>query len=222
MTIFPDEVTKQFVYASQFPTQEDDPKLVEYVRCINEAKRRLKAKETLYVRFDHGDRKGSIAKAIFNPKYREDTLEPARIDRYSNYWGNNEATYHIKNDDFYIICKWDDRSNKVQVSSYEVTLLLNYTGPTVWNKFDAKAAKENLLANNDILDIDGNVLAVGDSVLYINARYGSGMELCHGKIKEITAKVNSRSHEFNTVIEKDDDGVISTIKNHSSMIWKKP
>lgn len=220
--IFPDEVKKQFVYANLFPKQENDPKLVEYVSCINEAKRRLKANETLYVRFDHGDRKGSIAKAVYNPDYRIDTLEPAIIERYRNYWGNNEATYHAKNDDFYVICRWDGRSNKVKASSHELTLLLNYTGPTVWNKFDAKAAKEKLLAEYDIQDIDGKVLSVGDSVLYINARYGSGMELCHGKIKEITAKVDSQRHEFNTVIEKDGDGVISTIKNHSSMIWKKP
>ena len=76
------------------------------------------------------------------------------------------------------------------------------------------------MKNPDQKDIDGNILNIGDNVLYINARYGSGMELCHGKIKEFKAKVDSRRTEIFTVVENA-EGVLSTISHSHCMIWKK-
>lgn len=123
----------------------------------------------------------------------------------------------------YCIATWDGRRNKVKVTvpnHYEpAEILLDYDGPTIWEKFDAKAAKEELLKNPDQKDIKGNVLSVGDRVLYINARYGSRMTLDEGKIVEFAASVNSKAHAFSTIIESD-TGEQSTLQYPESMVYK--
>lgn len=156
---------------------------------------------TLCVQFYDGDRTGSIAR--FTPE--GDHKQPALVLKQRRY-SSDEDQYIIENDYLGGVVTWDGRKNKVKFNgfmagNYEGRFVLDYDGPTIWEKFDAKAAKDALLKNPDQRDINGNVLSIGDSVLYINARYGSRMVLDQGKIVEFLVSVNSRGHTFSTVIQ---------------------
>jgi hypothetical protein len=222
--MFPDEFpcSIPFPYCNGFE-DKDDPTAVEIVRVLNEVSRKL-WEGTLYIKFISGDRKGSIAKVKPNTKDYNFSQKEITIDYRRGYSYRPECQYGIINDSMYGICHWDGRKNSVKTSLYnrEVVALLNYNGPTVWEKFDAKTAKTDVLANPEQHDIDGNMLNIGDKVLYINARYGSGFELCHGTIKEFTAKVDSRRTEIFTVVQNaENENQLSTISNSSYMIFKK-
>lgn len=173
----------------------------------------------LFVRFTSGDRKGSIAHLKPDPdRSNENNL---RID-YSRSF-RNETEYRIEGDLWNGILTWDGRRNKVKTwfPSYydEFEYLIGYDGPTVWEMFDHKAAKAAVLENPDQKDIDGNVLSIGDKVLYINARYGSGMVLDRGEIKEFKVVADSKKTEISVIIENQ-DGVVSTLKHPEAMVSK--
>jgi uncharacterized Zn ribbon protein len=104
-------------------------------------------------------------------------------------------------------------------SDGETEFLIDYGGPTVWKKFDAKAAKNEILKNPDQRDINDNVLSVGDRVLYINARYGSRMTLDEGTVLEFLASVDSKGHSITTVIESK-TGEQSSLSYPESMVYR--
>lgn len=208
-------------------TDKKDPKVVEYVSAVREMQKKAAAGE-LYIKFIDGNRKGSIARVVPNKRvYGADAIRPVKIEES---WGWIEAQadrgagYRIKDDRFHVIANWDKRNNKAQfdLPSEDIIFLPNYSGPTVWELFDSKAAKENVLKNPMQKDIDGKLLKVGDKVLYVNARYGSGMSLNHGTIKEFKVVVNSKHTEISTVVARDTDKLLSTISDSSQMIYKKP
>jgi hypothetical protein len=215
----PDEFQLKSPYYNGF-ADENDPKVVEYILAQHTLIDKL-LEDTLYIKWIDGDRKDAIAKVIPNRKtFGDNAAEKARVIRRYNGW-NRDAPYFIQNDRFYTIATWADikRKNQVQVNlpDRDVVFLPNYTGPTVWALFDHKAAKAEALKAPNQYDIDGNRLDVGDKVLYINARYGSGMELEHGTIKEFKAVVDSRKTEIFTIVVNK-NGVESKISNPSNMI----
>lgn len=175
---------------------------------------------TAYVRFIDGDRKGSVARLIFG-EYEQ--KRPEIVRSWSSSSWNKHITHKFDHIRFYCIAKWDGRQNKpkLYLPDRETEFLLDYIGPTIWEKFDAKAAKNEILKNPDQKDINGNVLAVGDRVLYINARYGERMTLNEGTVTEFLASVNSKAHAITTVIENK-DGESSSLLYPESMVYKIP
>lgn len=176
---------------------------------------------TAYARYTDGDRKGSIVKITFDEAFQTHK-RPDFGKRYSG-WRSAPNAKEIINDRFYCIATWQGRRNKVKVSipnRYEkIEILLDYDGPTVWEKFDAKAAKADLLKNPDQRDINGKLLSIGDRVLYINARYGSRMTLEEGVVQEFVASVNSKTHSFATVIQSK-TGEESSLQYPESMVYR--
>lgn len=174
---------------------------------------------TAYIRFLDGDRKGSIARLTPNPAYRN---ERPVIEPYYGYW-RKEYTHRFEHARIFCIARWTGRSNKVQISIPDFyqpnEILLDYAGPTVWEKFDAAAAKAEILKKPDQRDINDRVLQVGDRVLYINARYGSRMTLEEGIVKEFLASANSKGHSVTTVIESN-GGERSELSYPESMVYK--
>jgi hypothetical protein len=213
---FPDEFQLQRV---GYFKAEDDPSAVTYCADRN-ALFDQAVSGKLYVKFIGGDRKGSIARVQIDPDYNH---RPAEISEMRRYSSSEQRLFEITNTWIYGIAKWDKRKNSCQVSlpNDEVIFLPNYEGPTVYEMFDKKAAKEKLLKNPDQRDIDGRPLAVGDEVLYINARYGSGFVLNHGTIKEFKVTADSKGHSFVTIVKNDDADEESSISYPSQMIWKK-
>lgn len=175
----------------------------------------------LFVKFISGDRKGSIARVKLEPEISYQTQTYARIEQM-RVRSRDPIRYEIKPAFLYLVATWDKRRNSCKFTgpSQETVFLPNYEGPTVYKMFDKKAAKEKLLREPKQLDIDGKLLAVGDKVLYINARYGNAFRLTHGTILEFKASVDSNGHVISTVVTEKDTGLISTVTYSSDMIWK--
>jgi hypothetical protein len=183
--------------------------------------------EPIYIEFLSGDREGSIARLEVGT--REDRYtrkkEPnidaeARLGRigWNNEYGHRYDMHAMGT------FRWDKRPNKVQafVGPYgHHAYLRGYEGPTVWKKFDAKAAKAKLLESPDQRDVDGDVLNVGDHVIFINLRYGSGAKLERGTIKRFEATADSRGHEIFTIIESE-SGEESRTSHPDSLIMHYP
>lgn len=202
---------------------EQDPVAVERLRQLKEVYDAV-TNGSAFVRYIDGDRKGSIARvrsaSLMLPK--EPTIEYSSRVYVSNAFGA-QSGYRFLNDLFQLECYWDGRRNKVKESApcrcFE--FLLDYDGPTVWQKFDAKAAKEQALEDPGQFDVRGNQLNVGDDVVYMNLRYGQGGQLDFGKIKEFKVSADSKRVDISTVVERE-DGELSTIRHPSNMIWKIP
>ncbi len=178
----------------------------------------------MFVKFIDGDRKGSIARIKADPE-RIHSNKTTKIEYRAKQWKNSDGSrnlYDFSDTYFSGHYTWDGRKNKVKafIPTRELVFLPNYEGPTVWELFDHKAAKAEALKEPDQYDIDGELLRIDDEVLYINARYGYGMVLTHGRIKFFRASVDSKKTEIWTIVENN-DGVESKISNSSSMIFKK-
>lgn len=215
---FPDEY--QLSRGNCYFETPTDPDAVKFCAARNALLEKAKS-GNLFIKFIAGDRKGSIARLEI------DVSDPinsknAEISECSHRW-DHVSKYEIANAFIFGTAKWDKRKNscKVDFPCKDIVFLPNYEGPTVYEMFDKKAAKEALLSNPNQHDIDGKPLAVGDKVLYINARYGSRFVMCHGTIKEFKATVDSNSHRFTTIIQNDDGDEVSSITTPSDMVWKK-
>lgn len=217
MKQYPDEFKLSWTHYNGVE-DKDHPDLVQYVEDVNYFKSRLKD-GNLYIKFIDGDRKGSIARLEPNPKYKDSVCEYRGT--YNTWLG--KSLYRPVSDIIFAVCRWDKRSNKVQFDSHwkNFVFLPNYTGPTVWELFDKNAAKQKLMEELEVFDIDDNELKVGDRVLYINLRYGAGGMLDHGKIKEFKIINDSKTYRVETIIERDGDGVLSTVNYPENMVYKK-
>lgn len=211
-------------YPNGFET-DTDPVALEYLENLKEVYSALKA-GTLYGQFIDGDRKGSICKLTAPPfvpdPYHDNKTDEPHIGYRSRYWPSDKNSYQFKNEYFHhLTCTWDGRRNKPKISlpDRDVNILLDYDGPTIWEKFDSQAAKDEVLKNPNQEDIDGNILEVGDKVLYINARYGYSMSLDRGTIKEFKVVADSRKTEISTIIESN-EGEQSSLSYPERMVWK--
>lgn len=198
----------------------------QWIAHINEMDAIIYAGKPLYIRFEKGDRKGSIARFEHSdPSPYTDYHCNARLGGFEAYLSRGtgiqppEYAHRGAGGTF----KWDRRRNTVKESRLlrdDYTWLKGYTGPTVWEKFDAKAAKAELLADPKQTDIDNKSIAIGDKVLYINARYGSGMVLSHGVINRFEARADSQGTEIFTIVV-DDTGTESKMRMPDQMLYKK-
>lgn len=195
---------------------KDDPKALAYIAELNEVYNAI-TNGTAYIRYLDGDRKGSIARVKWRSKLDKDNMheDRPRIDR--SRWGG----YRFISAYFFVIASWDNRRNKIQETfpNSNIEVLLDYDGPTIWEKFDHKVAKEKALSSITIKDVAGNSIVIGDQVIYMNLRYGQGGRLDFGSIKEFKASVNYKLTEISVVVESN-DGELSTIRYPQSMIWK--
>lgn len=194
------------------PGTSAEPNL-DFERSINLMAEYQQQELPIYLKFIDGDRKGSIAR--WNKMY-DDVISP-NIQRTRN-GGYNHSIKGMHGH-----CTWDGRNNKIQwsLNSPQTVWLRGYQGPTVWCKFDAKEAKRKLLKNPGQVDIDGKELDVGDEVLYVNSRYGTGTNLCHGAVARFEAKADSRSHTIYTIVKERDSNEESKIQYSSDYIFKK-
>lgn len=202
------KIESPFIYGISDSEMADAEKHLEKVHMVGKAIEDGK----VHVRFHDGDRKGSIAR-----------LQPDGEIDYPEIVRGRSNTHNFSRHHFFTIATWDGRRNKVKLAipDREVEILLDYEGPTIWEKFDAKAAKEEILKTPNQRDINGKMLSVGDTVLYINARYGSRMVLEEGTITEFAASVNSKDHTIATII-KSKTGEISSLQYPESMVYLKP
>lgn len=142
--------------------------------------------ERIYVGITEGDRKGSTA-------YIAEIETPDHIEVVTRWQspGWREPARCRVNAGFHCVLAWEDRRNKIKWWTGSKTVFFpGHVGPTVWEKFDAKAAAKKIAENVDVEDRYGNVLAEGDSVLYINARYGHGARLDRGTVERIQIKAH--------------------------------
>ena len=198
---------------------DDEKQLQPFIDIIDEVRDKILAGERVYVKIISGERKGSIAYIeCLDLAYNNDAPSISHSFMYK------PPTARIKNPSLNVILRWDKRRNRIKWPTYDsCEYLRGSTGPTVWEKFDRAAAEKKMLAENDILDRDGIALAVGDRVLYINARYGSGASLDRGTIEKIHFSIKKyQEREFIAVhvIIKNDNGSKSDIKNPNLSILK--
>lgn len=87
---------------------------------------------------------------------------------------------------------------------------------------DEIAIKE-LALREGCVDIGNNLLSVGDKVLYINSRYGSGGKLCHGIIQRIKPALRGPRDAYLYVIVHNEEGnkEISTLRHPHHQIYLK-
>ena len=206
---------------------EDDPQLLATLSVFTDIFNTVKAGEKVYIEFLDGDRKGSIAEFQPNPKYREWDTPKVRTNR--KFYSTDKTTYEA-DCTLYGQLKFTGKSHRPEEHlrpGCHVVWLKGYEGPTVWKKFDAKSAKEELLADHGQVDRDGVPLAVGDKVIYVNLAYGSGAEIARGTIKEFKASVDSQRHTIYTIVENKIDGSeMKTDKPHQlflkmeNAVWK--
>lgn len=128
--------------------------------------------------------------------------------------------------------RFDGRKNKpgrdIHING-QCVYLPGYKGKTVYQKFDRAAAERTILEEIKITDRNGEVLAVGDDVIYVNLRYGSGGQLDYGTIKAIRVKPSvdpmskEVSYDVNVIVSnKEGDGVEeSTITKPDRLIIKE-
>jgi hypothetical protein len=147
----------------------------------------------VFTKFTEGQKEGSIAKLVFD-------LQPLRLEK--------RYTWSKRNSNFAVIegiistrgvCRWKGRSNKPKGTlGYKgLVWLEGYEGETVWNISSAEEEKIKAL-EEPVYDMDESVLSIGDKVLYINARYGEGYQLCHGIIDRFEAEYHLQTNTTST------------------------
>jgi len=147
-------------------------------------------KKKIYVRFIAGEREGSIAfiKKILDHGCRK-SMRSGLFSTDREIWPEYSFTLDAQ-------LGWDDRKNVAKVkffdhyASYQLELLLDYNGPTVWKNSDLKNEAAIALKNDPPADMRGRIIKENDKVVFINSRYGSGAELDYGVVNEIKSKAS--------------------------------
>jgi hypothetical protein len=188
---------------------------VDAENAIIEIKNRLENKEDVFVQFDknHSKRPGAIAKV------KKVSLDD-KCRKYDNTLG-----HHV------FQLKWDDRKNTAtyRTSDYYAPnsyYLPDYKGNTVWEILDV----EKLVEEYDVKAHDrlGRVIEKGNTVVFINARYGCAAKLDLGVVQEIQHKpvltyrgireINTKI-VIETIATNDDDPVeISKVGNSCAIM----
>ncbi len=142
----------------------------------------------VYVKFIKGQKTGSIAKLVFD-------LEPLKEKDFEQYSRVANARVYMYTYIEFIAdgkYRWTGRGNKPKgsLTDRNIEWLEGYTGDTVWNVIPADKEKEEAL-KEPTYDMDNKELHIGDKVIYINARYGGGYQLCHGVIDRFEAEYHA-------------------------------
>ncbi|AUR86347.1 hypothetical protein NVP1084O_140 [Vibrio phage 1.084.O._10N.261.49.F5] len=168
-----------------------------------------------HVRVKGGDYDGSIAKFTLDDTpsgYKEEELY-YRVNGRSCGWFNVKYYWDGK-------LSWKGKRNnpKFTLMSSKCDVLLNYEGDEVLKRFDLKK-EGNKLLEQDVFDIDSQKLSIGDEVLYLNLRYGSGGMLCRGTVKAF--KAHARDGFVSVIILNNDGKEESECRQPYNQIWKK-
>ena len=116
---------------------------------------------------------------------------------------------------------WKGKRNNPKFTLMDSTceVLLDYEGEEVLKRFNLKEEGKKLLTQ-DFYDIDDEKLSVGDEVLYLNIRYGSGGTLCHGVVKSF--KAHARDGYVSVIIaNKENPSEESECRQPFNQIYKK-
>lgn len=148
-----------------------------------------------YIKVIGGDYNGSIAKFTIDKSCKTDTLL-RRL--YSRSGGFNVKTYWTGR------LSWDGKKNnpKFTITHSSCLILPDYKEETILKRFDLREESKKLL-EKDVLDSEDNVLSIGDEVIYLNLRYGSGGALSKGVIKSF--KGNARKGTISVIIGNNKD-----------------
>ena len=202
---------------------EDRTDFDEIVQAYNDMHQKLKNGERVYIGFMEGERAGSIG--YIHELFALECDVKAQVNT-SFQRGYNGEDVHLSrlNAGFWITLAWDKRRNKLkEYVGRGMCYFPEYEGPTVWEKFDKKAAEEAALMKIKVKDRDGNKLSVGDSVIYINARYGGAAQLDRGTVSEIKMKIQkNRTKTSGTLNVKIDNenGEVSVITGPEKSVLK--
>lgn len=204
-----------------------------------EIARKVDAGERVYF----GVTEGEYAGSIFRFEQHENSLKD-RGYGHGRYWdevmkmkapfggvsGGSWSIWQWNAPTLYGRMRFNKRKNNpgmdVRVNG-QCVYLPDYAGDTVYKKFDRKAAEQALMEEIEIRDRNGVVLAEGDSVIYVNLRYGSGGQLDYGTIKTIRVKAQKSprgkkiNYEINVVIKNRDADEESTIRVPNQLIIKE-
>lgn len=171
----------------------------------------------IYVKIPKGQKAGSIAKLVSKepPSFKKHRQSYSHRDpdgpKY-NVWIKYSGNL-----------RWTGRSNKPKGNiAYDCNWLKDYDGPTVWKSESADDVRARVL-ETPLKSVTGEHIKVGDKVLYINARYGSGMRLSFGKITKIDAEYHSYDNTASPyVVVTNDSNPLeeSRINNPEEFIYK--
>lgn len=194
---------------------------IDMMQILNDIVNNVERKEKVYIKMTNGVFKDSIAyiKTIKEHKCEESP------DRWSSTPSARQYTINME-----VVLAFDDRKNVTTQNIFNdgFIYLSEYEGPTIWSKTDVKTEAAKIKAETIVHDMRDVQLNEGDTVIYINARYGEGSQLAFGIIDEIKVKVSFNwrgSQEVETLViiknlEQNSDGaaVVSKIKNPSQYI----
>ena len=198
---------------------DDEHEFDEIVRVFKEIKNKIKDGDRVYIGYPEGERAGSIG-YIKKLECNVDRISPSVNYSAYGYGGGWRC-----NPGFHAVLAWDKRPNKLKCYiGHDMVYFPDYTGPTLWEKFDQKGAEQKATEAVVVLDREGNVLEVGDPVIYINSRYGSGARLDRGIVSDIKVKVRVQRRgdysELNVIVQNANGTEESKIRNPEYYILK--
>lgn len=182
----------------------------EEIAILRKIHQQLRTEGYCYIKILTGDYKGSIAKFT-----RSDTCMPSDVVNYRTYSNTHKN----------VTCAWwgrlswlGKRNNpQFHLNGSNCTFLDGYTGHTLLCYRDFKADKEDLLATAELTDVNDKLLTVGDQVLYINLRYGSGGKLSQGVVTGFKAHVRQ---DYVSLLVKSTDGEESELSVPHQQVYK--
>lgn len=206
------EITNFGVGRSQYHGKEEDLLKDEGFLAMKDIYEHLLEYGWCHVRILEGDYEGSVAKFTLDKGCSLKEL-------YRRIYTREEIYNVIYSFSGKLSWKGKRNNPKFQLINRSCEVILNGDhNLEVFARFDLEKEKEKLL-QNQVYDIDSNELKVGDEVLYLNMRYGSGGSLCHGKIKEF--KAHARVGYVSVIISNDNLEQESECRNPSYQIYKK-
>lgn len=212
------EIKNFGVKSSQFVGTEEELLADEGFQKLKQIYDHLKEYGECHVRVNGGDYDGSIARFTVDKEEKYQSIDDKLYRRIYN--SSKEERYNVKYS-WRGKLSWKGKRNNTQFSIKNSTcdVLLNYEGEEVLKRFDLKKEAKKLLENTKVEDIDGNVLQVGDKVVYMNLRYGCGGKLCHGEVKEF--KAHARDGFVSIIVEHESGEEVSELRNPEMQIFKK-
>ena len=200
---------------------DDEHEFDEIVRVFKEIKHKIKDGDRVYIGYPEGERAGSIG---YIKKLECDVEKIVPSVNYSPYGWQLDGAWRC-HPGFHAVLAWDKRPNKLKCYiGHDMVYFPDYEGPTLWEKFDKKGAEKKAMEAVVVLDREGNVLEVGDPVIYINSRYGSGSRLDRGIVSDIKVKVRVQRRgdytELNVIVQNADGAEKSKIRNPEYYILK--
>ncbi|QQG33938.1 hypothetical protein ZPAH1_orf00176 [Aeromonas phage ZPAH1] len=209
-----EKITKFGVYGSFLGKESSLLESEEYINMVRVVEH-IKQHGYCYIYVTSGDYTGSVAKFI-----------PAdgEFDNHKTlYWRtySRETSYNSK---YYVNgrLKWVGKKNnpKFTLMSKSCYVIIPDEGEKIEEvlvRYDPKKERESMELSAK--DIDGRSIEIGDLVLYINTRYGSGSELCHGRVKAF--KGYPRDGVVSIIISNETRDEESECRQPSFQIYKK-